>query len=177
MIGNVCRDLFGFAALFVAAWVIYFTIHLTLAKLRIVRGVGITTVMMAVVAAVLSGLASWVVLGGWFSSPSTYALVSITAPFSFLGFCGIYVLIGPVTVDRSITMTMLCALEESQSKKLARSQLHAEVPFDRLFEKRMRELEGSGTIDTSGEVRITPRGIRTIRAYKWLARTFNLNFQ
>ena len=103
---------------------------------------------LAVVVGGITAVLSWWLAGGLFSSGAVHALASLTAPFAFLGFCGIYVLIGPVTVDRSITLSILSAFANSRTKGLSRVELQACVPFDRIFEKRLRELEMSGTLTT-----------------------------
>jgi hypothetical protein len=170
-------DLAGFAGVFALSWGIYLAAHLLAASCRLIRGANYMTVGLATAAAIVAGaITSWS-LEGWFSSPGVHALSSIAAPVTFLGYCGIYVLIGPVTVDRSISLSMLRALEASQHKKLKRNELQAEVPFDRIFEKRMRELELSGSIDTRSDVKITQSGARIIRLYMRFARMFNVDFQ
>jgi hypothetical protein len=177
LIASLCRDLLGFAAVFIVAWIVYFATHLTAASVGVVRGVGKSTVLLAVAAALLAGIGSWLWLGSWFSSSTVHALVSIVAPFSFIGFCGNYVLVGPVTVDRSITLSMLAALADSKTKGLTREQLRAEVPFDRIFAKRMRELERTRNLTVDGDVRVTERGRRALRFYRWMSRLLKVDFQ
>jgi hypothetical protein len=174
---TVLSDLLAFAGVFLIAWLIYLVVHLLAARLDIVRGATRSTVALGVGAALVAAVVSWRWCGAWFSSPAVHDLATITAPAAFLGYCGIYVLLGPVTIDRSISLSMLRALHASQDRKLRRHELHREVPFDRIFEKRLRELELSGSIDTSHEVVITARGARILGAYVRLARLFNVDFQ
>ncbi len=170
-------DLLGFLGTAFLAAVLFLGLHLVAASLKLMRGVNYWTVVLAVVCAVLAGIVAWAQLGGWFSSPAVHALASVASPITFLGFCGIYILIVPVTINRSISLSMLIALEASQHKRLMRDQLQAEVPFHRIFEKRLRELELSRSIDASGPVTITPTGMRIIRLYVRIARLFNVEFQ
>jgi hypothetical protein len=170
-------DLAAFLAIFAFCWLLFIAGHAAAASFGLISGVDRRTVVLAVVAAVAAGALSWFFIGGWFSGPGVHALASVTAPFAFIGFCGIYVLIGPVTVDRSITLTILTALIASETRGLSRAELQTRVPFDRIFEKRMRELEKSGTLTFVDEVKITPRGARILGLYVRLARILRVDFQ
>jgi len=105
-------------------------------------------------------------------------MASVTAPICFLGFCGIWVLLGPVTVDRSITLTILAALKAVDGRELSHDKLMAAVPFDRIYSKRMKELSGSGVIQLRPNgVKVTPKGERALRLYLWLGRLLNVELQ
>lgn len=171
------HDLFGFAVIFAVCWPLYLIGHWLAASAGVVRGVGPSTVAIAIGAAVVMAGASWFWLGTLFSSAAVHHFACVVAPFAFVGFCGNYVLVGPVTVDRSITLTILSALASSKTHGLTEVKLHAEVPFDRIFAKRLRELSRTGNLTTEGEIRITKRGLRNLMAYQWLSRTFKVDFQ
>jgi hypothetical protein len=177
MTAELILPLAGFAVVFALCWVLFLGGHAALASLGILQGIDRRIVALAVFAALASSGVTWMLPAGWFGSAETRLLSSLAAPFSFLGFCGIYILIGPVTVDRSITLAMLIALIEADTKGLSRTELQAKVPFDRIFGKRIRELEASGTLRLAGQVELTPRGARILRLYVWLGRVFRVNFQ
>jgi len=177
VIREVVADLAAFLLVFAVCWGFFLVSHVLCASLGIVRGVDRRTVALATLSACIVGILTWLWAGSLFSTVNVQALVSVVAPFSFLGFCGIYILIGPVTVDRSITLSILSALEASETKGLDRRQLQDCVPFDRIFEKRMRELERSGTLSFGDQVMVTPRGARILRLYIWLGRMFRVDFQ
>ena len=171
-------DLFWYAAIFVVAWVIYAALHAGAAQLRVVQGVGNSTVALGVIGALFAGVLGWLFLAPRFSSPSAYELAVITAPICFLGYCGIWVLLGPVTVDRSITLTILRALYAINGQNLPNQRLRAAVPFDRIYEKRLRELTLSGVIEPGADdFRITPKGARALKLYFWLGRVLNVEMQ
>jgi hypothetical protein len=174
---SLAMDLASFLLIFACCWVLFFASHALAAALGLVSGVGQRLVALAVVVAGIAAVLSWWLAGGLFSGSAVHALASLTAPFAYLGFCGIYFLIGPVTVDRSITLSILSAFANSGTKGLSRGQLQGCVPFDRIFEKRLRELEMSGTLTLGDGVRVTERGERILGFYKWLARVFRVNFQ
>jgi len=119
----LANDLLWFGVVFLACWIVYFSLHLAAVSLGLVRGVGKSTVLMALAAAVVTGMVSWHGLGSLFSSTTAHHLVCLVAPFAFVGFCGNYVLVGPVTVDRSITLTILSALADSTPRGLTEAKL------------------------------------------------------
>jgi hypothetical protein len=176
MSATIC-DIAAFGAVFCLCWVVFFALHLAAVTGGLVSGVGKSTVVLALIAAVVTGGGSQVWLGAWFSSPAVHFVISLAAPFSFVGFCGNYILVGPVTIDRSITLSILSALADSRTKGLTVAKLEEEVPFDRIFAKRLRELGRTRNLEIQDEVRITPRGLRVRAAYKWLARVLKVDFQ
>ncbi|HVA14961.1 MAG TPA: hypothetical protein VNF99_17070 [Stellaceae bacterium] len=171
-------DLLWYAAVFLATWVVYAVAYVGAARLGLVRGVGFGTVVLGVSTAALTGFLSWIFLVGRFSSVGAHVLASATAPLCFLGFCGIWILLGPVTIDRSITLTILSALKAVESRQLSNDRLMAAVPFDRIYGKRLKELSGSGVIELRANgVRVTPKGERVLRLYLWLGRLLNVELQ
>jgi hypothetical protein len=174
---SLAMDLASFLLIFACCWLLFFASHSLGAALGLMNGVGPRLVGLAVVVAGITVILSWRLAGDLFSGGAVHAMASLTAPFAVLGFCGIYVLIGPVTVDRSITLSILSAFANSGTQGLSRAKLQACVPFDRIFEKRLRELEMSGTLTLADGVRVTERGERILRFYSWLARTFRVDFQ
>jgi hypothetical protein len=170
-------DLLAFGATFLVCWAVYFVIQVGAVAAKLVSGVGMSTVLIAVLAAVITGVACWVWGGRWSSSPEVHLLISLAAPFAFVGYCGNYVLIGPVTIDRSITLSILGALASSEARGLTVSKLEAEVPFDRIFAKRLRELDRTRNLQVGSEVRVTRRGLRILALYQWLGRILKVDFQ
>jgi hypothetical protein len=174
---SLAVDFVAFLLIFAFCWLLFLASHAVTAALGLVAGVDRRVVVLALIVAGVTGVVSWLLPGDWFSGTAVHALASLAAPFAFLGFCGIYILVGPVTVDRSITLSMLTALSNSDTKGLSRADLRTRVPFDRIFEKRMRELERSGTLTFVDEVKVTQRGERILRLYVRLARIFRVDFQ
>jgi hypothetical protein len=171
-------DLTWYAVIFAAAAAIFFAAHVIAAHFRIVSGATSRVVALAVFAAVATGLLSGLLFGSCFSSPEVHALASITAPICFLGFCGVYMLIGPVTVDRSITLTILEALLAVQDQELAEDRLMGAVPFERIFGKRLIELESGGFIRRHrGSIKVCASGERMLRAYLRMGRLLNIELQ
>jgi hypothetical protein len=175
---SIPSDLFWCAVVFVAAWVIYLVAYVVAAKFRWVKNVDQRLVIMANLSALAAGVLSWLFLGAHFSSPNAFWLATITAPIAFLGFCGIFILVGPANVDRSITFTILSAFKAVEDQDIPSAKLIETVPFDRIYHKRLRELSGAGVIELkANRVRITPLGDRALRFYRWLGHLLNVEPQ
>lgn len=175
---SILSDVFWYSVVFVAAWLIFFVAYVVAARLRWVENVDGRLVVMGNLSALAAGVLSWVFLGGHFSSPNVFWLATISAPIAFLGFCGIFILVGPANVDRSITFSILMAFAALENRETPNEKLIEAVPFDRIFDKRLRELSAYGVIELeSNRVRLTRSGERARRFYLWLGRLLNIQPQ
>lgn len=164
--------------MFAASWVIFFAAYFLAARLRLIKNVDGRLVIMANLSALAAGVLSWLFLGTHFSSPNAFWLATITAPMSFLGFCGIFILVGPANVDRSVTFSILRAFKALENQETPNDRLIEAVPFDRIFRKRVRELSRHGVIELEGNrVRLTQSGDRARRFFLWLGRVLNIEPQ
>lgn len=167
-----------YCVLFVATWVLFIAVYVAAARLRWVTNVDWRLIVIAVLSATTVGILSWLLLAERFSSPSAFWLATVTAPIAFLGYCGIFILIGPANVDRSVTFSMLRAFKARDERGTQDGPLIDAVPFDRIFNKRLRELATHGVIEVDrNSVRLTPMGDRTRRFYLWLGRLLNVDPQ
>jgi hypothetical protein len=171
-------DLVWYVGIFLVAWFIYFAAHIATAQLGLVTGAGISTVVVGVSSALMSGVLARLVLQAKFSSSSVGDLASIVAPISFLGFWSIWLLLGPIGVDRSITVTILSAFKSVEAKTLSAEQLMKAVPFDRIYNKRIQEMSRVGVIElTRNGARVTQKGTRILQCYLWLGRLLRVEAQ
>lgn len=174
----IISDVFWYGVVFVLAWTVFFVGYIIAARLRWVSNVDGRLVVMGCLSALAAGLLSWLFLGGHFSSPGAFWLATITAPIAFLGFCGIFILVGPANVDRSITFSILMAFAALEGRETPTERLIEVVPFDRIFTKRLRELSTYGVVEvTANSVRLTRTGEGTRRLYLWLGRLLNIQPQ
>jgi hypothetical protein len=81
----------------------------------------------------LRGLLSWLALRGNFCSANAFWLATIAAPIAFIGYCGIFILIGPANVDRSVTFSMLRAFKTVEDGRAGDKSAIDVVGFDRIF--------------------------------------------
>ncbi|UYN97344.1 MAG: hypothetical protein KIT25_10580 [Enhydrobacter sp.] len=175
---SIVSDLCWYGAVFLAAWVVYILAYVVAARLRWVKNVNRRVVIMANLSALITGVLSWLLLGTQFSSPNTWWIATVTAPIAFLGFCAIFIFMGPANVDRSVSFSILLALKDHEGKTIPRDQLIDVVPFERIFQKRLQELIQYGLIALPDDrIQITPQGKRTIRFFRWLGRLLNVDPQ
>jgi len=175
---SILSDLLLCGLLFVLAWVIFFAAYIGAARLRWVSNVNWRLIVLAVLSAIATGLLSWFVLHGYFSSPNAFWLATIAAPIAFIGYCGIFILTGPTNVDRSVTFNMLRAFRAVEDGTAGDKPAIDVVGFDRIFKKRIREMSMAGVIEVEGtRIRLTTLGDRTRRFYLWLGRLLNVEPQ
>jgi hypothetical protein len=175
---SILCDVLWCGLLFVVAWVIFFAAYVAAARLRWVKNVDWRLIALAVLSAIATGILSWLVLWERFSSPNAFWLATIAAPIAFIGYCGIFILTGPTNVDRSVTFSMLRAFKALEGRETQNGPPIDAVGFDRIFNKRIRELSMAGVIEVQGgRVRLTPLGDRTRRFYLWLGRLLNVEPQ
>ena len=171
-------DLCWWGVVFAASWAIYFAIYLISAKLRWVENVDRRLVLIGNLSALAGGILSWLLLRSDFSSPAAFWMATVTAPITFLGFCGTFILLGPVTVDRSITLAILSALKSVEDRELPNSKLIEVVPFDRIYQKRLKELSKSGVIELKGNtVKVTRKGEFALRIFLLIGHLLNVKQQ
>jgi hypothetical protein len=157
---------------------IFLVMYVAAAKLRLVANVDGRLVILGNLSAIGAGVLSWLFLEEHFSSSNVFWLATVAAPIAFLGFCGIFILIGPANVDRSITFSILQAIKSLEGDETPKIKLIDAVPCDRILHKRLRELSTHGVIKLQdGHARLTPFGDRTRRFYLWLGRLLNIQPQ
>lgn len=175
---SIFSDVLWYIAVFVAAWAVFLVTYVVAARLRWIENVDGRLVIMANLSALVAAIVSWLFFERHFSSPNVFWLATITAPIGFLGFCGIFILVGPANVDRSVTFSILTAFKNLEGRETPSERLIEAVPFDRIFEKRLRELLMYGVIELEGNrVRLMPSGERARRFYLWLGRVLNVTPQ
>lgn len=175
---SIASDVFWYGVVFVATWLIFLVAYVLAARLRWVANVDGRLVVLGVLSAFAGGLLSWLCLGRCFSSANAFWMATLTSPIAFLGYCGIFILVGPANVDRSITFSILRSFAALENRETPHDKLIEIVPFDRIFEKRLRELTAHGVVVVEGgRARLTRGGKRVKRFYLWLGRVLNIEPQ
>jgi hypothetical protein len=174
---SILSDMFWYGVVFVAAWLIFLVAYVIGARLRWVENVDRRLVILGNLSALAAGIVSWLFLEPQFSSIQVFWLATVTAPIAFLGFCGIFILIGPANVDRSVTLSMMMAIAAEGERGLPEQAL-VTGPLGLIFAKRIRELIGYGVVVSAGDnVLLSEAGERTRQFYLWLGRVFNIRPQ
>lgn len=155
-----------------------FALYLGLASTPLFAGVSIVfyrgLLLCALVAVVVAGSMAW---AGRRRGGIDPALV-IAAAMTSLSFNLAFLIILPVTIDRSISVFLLARIEAAETRRplgtpaLRRAFVDEYVGAMEQIERRVDEQTRSGTIETrGGRLRLTARGrgfMRLARALAWL---------
>src|SRR5438874_4732461 len=157
----MAKDLLAFLAVFALCWVVFMPLHVVAVRLR--RGANLlTTVNAAIVGSAIAAAAgSWLWLGGMFSSDQVKAVACVGAGLSFLGFGGLYNLLGPASVDRSISAHIIKLIYLSPRHRIDEAELFKLYTHSDVLEKRFNECAEIGFIERRGkELGLTSKGRR-----------------
>jgi hypothetical protein len=171
------KPLFAMLALLVGAPVLGFALYLGLTwtplfegvHILFYRGLLLCALSALLLAAILALLARWRPIEPM--SIIAAAAISLSANLMFL-------IVLPVTIDRSISVFLLSEIDAHQASPLTTRQL--EAAFVRHYvrdmhqiDRRVAEQTVSGTISTEGgRIRLTPRGERFLRLARFLSGPF-----
>src|SRR5438105_3202840 len=135
----MARDLLAYLAVFALCWVVFLPMHVVAVRLR--QGANLLTTINCSIAgsALIATAGSWLWLGGLFSSESVKAVACVGAGMSFMGFGGIYNLLGPVSVDRSISAHIVKLIYLSPQHRIEEAELFKIYTHSDVLEKRFRE--------------------------------------
>jgi hypothetical protein len=154
-------DLLLYVSVFIISGLIFLPLHVL--AVRANHGANlILTVNLAIGAsAVVAGIIVWLAFGDRFSSEGAKAVACIGGGISFLGFGGIYNLLGPTSVDRSISAHMVNLIYQAPGHRMTKEDLFAYYTHDDVLEKRFDECTRIGVIERHGsQLTLTASGCR-----------------
>ena len=160
------KDLLLYLAVVVFCGVVFLPLHMVALRTRHGANVVMTLAITIVVSAVIGAAFGWWVLGGEFSSKGARLVACIAGGLTFLGCAGSYSLVGPISVDRSVSshiveLVYLAPGHRIKEADLFRLYTHADV-----LGKRFRDCIETGIIERRGdELVVTPRGARIAWVY------------
>ena len=160
------KDLILYLAVIAMCAAVFSVIHVTAIRLR--RGDRLLTTLCVAIgfsALVGAGLGWWL-LGERFSSPEVCAVACVAAALTFPGYAGLYALMGPASVDRSISAHIVKLIYLAPNHRLKEADLFKLYTHEDVLEKRFRECMESGIIERRGdELAVTPRGAQVAQFY------------
>lgn len=172
------RSLVQTLALLVLAPLLGFALFLALTWSPVFAGVGILFyrgLILCALSAVLLAILLAVVRRRW---PAAEPLAIVAAVAISLSANLMFLIVLPVTIDRSISVFLLAEIDAHRAAPLTTPQL--EEIFVRHYVRDMRQIDRrveeqaiSGTISVdAGRIRLTPRGERFLKLSRILARLF-----
>ena len=108
----------------------------------------------------------WWILGDSFTSPSARLLACVGGALTFVGFAGVYCVLGPISVDRSVSSHIVELVYLGPGHRLKKAELFELYTHADVLEKRFQDCLETGIIERDGEeLATTPRGERIARIF------------
>ena len=169
-------DLMLFALALVVSVVVFIPLHLITVRANRGRNL-LSAVNVAIIAsAIMGGATVWLVCGDLFSAPGAKAVACVGGGIAFLGFGSTYNLIGPASVDRSISVHLVSLVNQQAKRRMASADLFHYYPHADVFEKRFAECSEVGVFERQGaDILLTARGRRIARVYAGMGKLLGLH--
>src|SRR5262249_47487610 len=154
-------DLMLFVLVLVVSAVVFVPLHAI--TVRASRGRSLLTAVNAAIiaSAIIGGVAVWLACGGLFSAPGAKMVACVGGGTAFLGFGATYNLIGPASVDRSISVHLVSLVNQQPERRMASADLFRYYPHADVLEKRFVECSEVGVFERRGtDIVLTPHGQR-----------------
>jgi hypothetical protein len=154
-------DLLLYGSVFVISGLIFLPLHVL--AVRANRGANLMLMVNLSIgaAAVAAAAIVWLSLGHLFSSDGAKAVACVGGAISFLGFGALYNLLGPTSVDRSISAHILNLIYQAPGHQMSKEDLFAYYTHADVLEKRFEECAQIGVIERHGsQLTLTASGRR-----------------
>jgi len=137
----------------------------------------LSTVNLAIILSAIIGCSIvWFFFGSVFSAPATRTVACIGGGIAFLGFGATYNLIGPASIDRSISVHLVNLVNQEPDRRMAVSDLFRYYPHADVLEKRFVECSEVGVFERDGQdIVLTPYGQRIALAYAAMGKLLGLH--
>jgi hypothetical protein len=169
-------DLLLFVSVVVISGLVFLPLHVMAARALGRRNIIATVNAMIGISAMMGALAGWFLLGSCFSSGGAKAVACAGGAVSFMGFAALYNLLGPTSVDRSISAHILNLIYQSPGKRMSKADLFNFYTHSDVLEKRLVECADIGVIERHGqELALTARGRRIGQFYAILGKLLGMN--
>jgi hypothetical protein len=147
-------DLLLYVSVFVLSGLIFLPLHVLAVRANHGENVLLMVNLAVGASSVAAGVIVWLSLGILFSSEGAKAV-------SFLGFGAIYNLLGPTSVDRSISAHILNLIYQAPGHRMTKEELFAYYTHADVLEKRFEECARVGVIERQGaQLTLTASGRR-----------------
>ena len=111
-----------------------------------------------------------------YSSLDAWVLGTLGGITTFFGIGALSVLLGPASVDRSVTAHILIYLARAPNEELTDEELMRQYSGRIILQKRFEEMQGVGAITRhEGNLRLTGKGRRLAVVYMWIIKIFRLD--
>lgn len=168
-------DLLLYVSVFVISGLIFLPLHVLAVRMKRGENVLLMVNLAVGASAVAAAVIVWLSLGHLFSSEGAKAVACVGGAVSFLGFGGLYNLLGPTSVDRSISAHILNLIYQAPGHRMTKEELFGYYTHADVLEKRFEECAHIGVIEThDSHLTLTARGRRIGLLYTVIGRVLGI---
>jgi hypothetical protein len=172
----MAMDLLLFLSVFAVSAIVFVPLHLIAVRANGGRKLLSTVNAMICLSAVIGGAIGWMLLGDLFSSAGSRAVGCVGGGFSFLGFGGVYNLLGPASADRSISAHIVNLIYQAPGHRMSKEELFSLYSQADILEKRFVEFAAVGVIEQQGsQLALTAKGRRIALTFAILGKALGLH--
>jgi hypothetical protein len=164
--GWALKDLAMFLAIMAIGAVVFLPLHVV--AVRAVGGARLITTLIAVIGAstIAAVLGGWLLFDRYFSSAGAATLAYVAAALCFAAYAGLYSLLLPSSVDRSVSVHIVKLLYLAPNHRMTEAELFSLYTHGDMLEKRFNDCLATGIIKREGEeLVLTPQGARIAWLY------------
>jgi len=172
----MAMDLLLFLSVFAISAIVFVPSHLIAVRANGGKKLLSTVNAMICLSAFIGATIGWLLLGDLFSSSGSKAVGCVGGGFSFLGFGGIYNLLGPASADRSISAHILNLIYQAPGHRMSKEELFALYSHSDILEKRFIEFAAVGVIEQqASQLTLTAKGRRIALTFAILGKALGLH--
>jgi hypothetical protein len=172
MFSRLIRPLFGAALCMFVTFIVFFIVQTIIYRLSIFSTMGINLFVVSGVIGLLAIIVAPKLLSQLISDKHERWLVSILSALAFFGWTGIYLMIFPVSIERSFSVRLLVNLLNQESNSMTKTNIEALHTRQQIYELRYTEMSRGGLIKVEGDrLTLLPRGKLIAETYRLLGQS------
>jgi hypothetical protein len=172
MTPQLLRSLIATGVFMFLTFVFYFIVQTIIYRLGIFTTMGINLFIVTGVIGVLAAIVGPHLMSNLVSSKHERQLISILGALAFFGWTGIYLMIFPVSIERSFSVRLLVNLLNENGNTLTKQQIEALHTRKQIYDLRYSEMSRGGLVTVEGDrLTLLPRGKLIAETYRLLGQS------
>jgi len=155
-----------FFAILAIGGMVFLPLHIVALRRRGGAQLITTLNIVIVISTAVAVTAGWLLFDGRFSSPGAALLAYVAGALTFAAYAGLYSLLLPSSVDRSVSVHIVKLLYLAPNQRMTEKELFDVYTHGDMLEKRFNDCLATGIIKREGEeLVLTPHGARIAWLY------------
>jgi hypothetical protein len=172
MLLRLMRSLFAAALCMLTTFIVYFIVQTVIYRLGIFTTMGINLFIVTGVVGLIAIFVAPKLLSPLISETHERWLISTLSALAFFGWTGIYLMIFPVSIERSFSVRLLVNLLNEENNSMTKTQIEAMHTRKQIYELRYGEMSRGGLIKVEGDrLTLLPRGKLIAETYRLLGQS------